>query len=153
MAARSEVEPNNKLTETTSIELPSVVYGKLAKSEDLDTYRIQLKRGQTLVASVLAHRPLRSPMDAVIQLVDARGNVIFQTDDDRGLDPQCIYKADADRELFLRIFAFPEVPNSTIGYAGAESFIYVIRMTTDSFVDHVLPLVVSSDDSGVQTVP
>jgi hypothetical protein len=153
IAATSEVEPNNKIVEATPVELPAVVYGKLAKANDLDTYRIQLKRGQTFVASAVAHRPLRSPMDAVMQLVDGRGNVIFQADDDRGLDPQLVYEADADAELFLRIFAFPEVANSTIGYAGAESFIYAIRLTTDAFVDHALPLVVSAAHSGIATVP
>ncbi len=153
MTGAAEVEPNNKIREATSVELPAVVYGKLAKSEDLDTYRIRLKRGQTFVASVLAHRPLRSPMDAVLQLVDARGHVIFQTDDERGLDPQIVYEAVDDTEIFVRIFAFPEVANSTIGYAGAESFIYTIRMTTDAFVDHVLPLVVSPNDSGATMEP
>ena len=153
IAATSEVEPNNKIIEATPVELPAVVYGKLAKSNDLDTYRIKLKRGQTFVASAVAHRLLRSPMDAVMQLVDGRGNVIVQADDERGLDPQLVYEADGDAELFLRIFAFPEVANSTIGYAGAESFVYAIRLTSDTFVDHSLPLVVSADHSIVAAVP
>ncbi len=153
IAATSEVEPNNKINEATPVELPVIVYGKLAKSNDLDTYRVKLKRGQTFVASAMAHRPLGSPMDAVMQLVDGRGNVIVQADDDRGLDPQLVYQADEDAELSLRIFAFPEVANSTIGYAGAESFVYTIRLTSDAFVDHALPLVVSADHSSVISVP
>jgi len=153
IATTSEVEPNNKLIEATPVELPAVVYGKLAKSNDLDTYRVKVKRGQTFVASVVAHRLLRSPMDAVMQLVDDRGNVIVQADDDRGLDPQLVYEADDDAELFLRIFAFPEVANSTIGYAGAESFVYTIRLTGGAFVDHALPLVVSADHPSPATVP
>ncbi len=152
-AGKAEVEPNDKINEATAIPLPAIAHGKLAKSGDVDTYRIQLKQGQTFVASVLAHRPLRSPMDAVLQLTDARGNVIFQTDDERGLDPQLVYDADKDQDLFVRIFAFPEVPNSTIGYAGAESFIYAIRMTTDAYVDHVLPLVASRNDSELGAIP
>ena len=90
IAATSEVEPNNKIIEATPVELAAVVYGKLAKSNDLDTYRVKLKRGHTFVASAVAHRLLRSPMDAVMQLVDGRGNVIVQADDDRGLDPQLV---------------------------------------------------------------
>lgn len=153
IAATSEVEPNNKIIEATPVELPAVVYGKLAKSNDLDTYHVNLKRGQTFVASAVAHQPLRSPMDAVMQLVDGRGNVMVQADDDRGLDPQLVYEADEDADLFLRIFAFPEVANSTIGYSGAESFVYAIRLTSDAFVDHALPLVVSADASSVASVP
>jgi hypothetical protein len=63
-----------------------------------------------------------------------------------------LYEAKEDAELFLRIFAFPEVATSTIGYAGAESFVYMIRVTNDAFVDHVLPLVVPADDSSVRSV-
>ena len=136
-----EVEPNEKLDEATAVELPAVVYGRLAKSNEMDTYRVQLKKGQTFIAATLAHRPLRSPMDAVMQLVDEHGNVIMQADDDRGIDPQIVYLAQEDRVLFVRIFAFPEVPTGTIGYAGGESFVYAIRLTGDAYIDHVLPLV------------
>lgn len=144
-----EVEPNQKIEEATPLDLPAVVYGRLNKANDIDTYRVHVKKGQTFVASVLAHRPLRSPMDAVMQLVDPRGNVISQADDDRGIDPQLIHFAEEDRELLVRIFAFPEVPTGTIGYAGAASFVYTIRMTNDGYVDHVLPLVQPLDASGI----
>lgn len=146
-ATLEEVEPNQKIDEATAVELPAVVYGRLAKSNDIDTYRVHLKKGQTFVASTLAHRPLGSPMDAVMQLVDQQGNVIAQADDDRGIDPQLVYLAEEDRELFVRIFAFPEVPTGTIGYAGSASFVYAIRMTNDVYVDHVLPLVQPLDSS------
>lgn len=148
-ATTEEVEPNQKIEEATRLDLPAVVYGRLNKANDIDTYRVHLKKGQTFVASVLAHRPLRSPMDAVMQLVDPRGNVIAQADDDRGIDPQLIHFAEEDRELLVRIFAFPEVPTGTIGYAGAASFVYTIRMTNDGYVDHVLPLVQPLDASAV----
>ena len=140
-ATLEEVEPNQKIAEATAVTLPMGVYGRLAKSNEIDTYRIQVTKGQTFVATTFAHRPLGSPMDAVMQLVDEQGNVIAQADDDRGIDPQLVYVADEDRELFVRIFAFPEVPTGTIGYAGSSTFVYTIRMTNDAYVDHVLPLV------------
>ena len=86
-------------------------------------------------------------MDAVLQLVDVRGNVILQSDDVRGIDPQLVYDAGEDAELIVRLFAFPETPNSTIGYAGAASFVYLLRVTTGPFVDHVSPLVVPAEES------
>lgn len=136
-----EVEPNQKIKEATAVNLPAIVYGRLATGNDVDTYRIHVRKGQSFVASTLAHRPLQSPMDAVMQLVDQHGNVIAQADDDHGIDPQLVYLADEDRDLYVRIFAFPEVPTGTIGYAGAASFVYAIRMTDDVYVDHVLPLI------------
>ncbi len=152
MTAVAEVEPNQKISEATAVNSPTVVYGRLAKSNDIDTFRVNLKKGQTFIASMLAHRPLQSPMDAVMQLVDQRGNVLAQADDDRGLDPQLVYEASEDRELFVRTFAFPETPNSTIGYAGSDSFVYAIRMTNDVFVDHALPLVVPPNHSPSNSV-
>jgi hypothetical protein len=133
----SETEPNDKRSEANPIELPIVVAGRLAKGGDSDAYRVSLKAGQTLVVSATANQVLKSPMDAVLQLTDLRGNVLLHSDDARGLDPQIVFAADSDQELLIRIFAFPETPNSTIGYAGSASFIYTLDVTTGPFVDHV----------------
>ncbi len=140
-----EIEPNNNIAAAAKVDLPNVVVGRLEKSGDVDSFRVAVRRGQTLVVSATAHRLLRSPMDAVLQLVDLQGNVIVQSDDVRGIDPQIVYQVKDDAELLVRIFAFPETPDSTIGFAGAASFAYVLRVTTDAFLDHALPLVVGSD--------
>lgn len=139
-AVCEESEPNERATEATRISLPCVVAGRLSKSGDVDMFRIQGKAGHTIVLSVIANRVLKSPMDAVAQLLDRDGNVIEQVDDRRGMDPQIVYRCKQDGDLFLRLFAFPETPNSTIGYSGSASFVYAIRMTDGPFVDHVLPL-------------
>lgn len=141
IAPLAETEPNNDADSSMKLELPSVVVGKLGKSGDVDSFRIEGRAGQTLVVSAIAHRGLRSPMDAVLQLVDLKGNVLFQSDDARGLDPQIVFEIQEDGPLLARIFAFPETPNSTIGFAGASSFVYMLRITTGPFLDHALPMV------------
>ncbi|MGB7345248.1 MAG: serine protease [Pirellulaceae bacterium] len=133
-----EVEPNDKPTEAAELKLPAVVVGKLHKNGDVDVYQVSLQAGQTLVASVTAHQILRSPMDGVLQLTDLDGNVILQSEDVRGIDPQIVYQAESNQHVLLRIFAFPEVPTGTVGFAGADSFVYAIDVTTGLFVDHVL---------------
>ncbi len=143
--ATPEVEPNNKIADATNVESVSVIYARLEKNGDVDTYRMNAKKDETFVLSVIAHRFLRSPMDMVLQLVDKQGNVLAQVDDVCGMDPQLVYTADEDMELFGRVFAFPETPNSTISYAGAASFVYQLRVTNQSFVDHTLPLVAVSN--------
>lgn len=140
-----EAEPNNKISEAISVSSPAVVSGRLEKSGDLDTYRIRANAGQTLIVSLVANRVLRAPMDAVLQLVDGAGNVLLQTDDDIGIDPQLVFSTTTDGDRFIRVFAFPETPNSTIGYAGDASFVYVMRITTDGMLDHVLPLMTGSE--------
>lgn len=145
----TETEPNGMLEEATPVELPQLISGRLAKSGDVDTFRITPRLGGTLVVSVTAHQVLRSPMDTVLQLVDQRGNVLQQSDDARGTDPQIIYDVEREGDLFVRVFAFPETPNSTIGFAGSSSFVYVLAVTQDAFVDHVLPLTGSADSSEI----
>lgn len=140
-----EVEPNDQLSNATSSELPFAVAGKLEKSGDVDVFKVKLSAGQTLVAQVIANRILKSPMDAVLQLTDAKGNVLFQADDVRGLDPRIVHTTKEAGEYFLRVFAFPETPNSTIGFAGASNFAYVIESTAGPYLESVIPLALSAN--------
>ncbi|QDV47050.1 hypothetical protein Enr13x_69590 [Stieleria neptunia] len=137
IAVTRETEPNDKRDDAHRVTLPAVVAGRLAKGGDSDAYRVSLKAGQQLVASVTANQLLQSPMDAVLQLTDLRGNVLAQVDDVRGLDPQLVYQCEADQDVLVRLFAFPETPNSTVGFSGSSSFIYVCEMTTGPFLDHL----------------
>jgi len=141
VATIAEVEPNNDPDKATRIDLPAACFGKLEKNGDVDCFAISATGGQTLVASVIANRVLNSPMDAVLQLVDRRGNVLAQNDDGRGIDPQIVFTVPKDGEFMLRLFAFPLVPNSTIGFAGGADFVYRIGVTTGPVIDHSLPLV------------
>lgn len=141
----TETEPNNRLDESNQSPLPALIAGRLEKSGDVDSYSVRLTAGQTLVASVRANQLLSAPMDAVLQLVDSRGNVLAQSDDVRGLDPQIVFSSDADFEGHVRVFAFPETPNSTIGFTGNASFVYLLRLTTDAIIDHTIPLLITDD--------
>jgi hypothetical protein len=129
-------EPNDALEKATKLSLPTTVAGRLEKSGDVDSFRFSLGKGQRLVASVTANQVLRSPMDAVLQLTDLDGNVLAQSEDERGLDPQLVFETDQDREVVLRMFAFPETPNSSIRFSGASSHVYTIDVTTGPFIDH-----------------
>jgi hypothetical protein len=40
----------------------------------------------------------------------------------------------------VRTFAFPATPNSSINFAGGDTFVYRLTLTTDAFVDAALPL-------------
>jgi hypothetical protein len=145
-AVTVEQEPNNGLNEAEKVELPAVVSGRLHRSGEVDTFRVSVQAGERFVASVIGNQILRSPMDAVLQLADLQGSVLSQSDDVRGLDPQLVYQPDHDAELAVRVFAFPSTPNSTIGFAGASTFLYQLQMTTGPFLDHVSPIVMR--DSG-----
>jgi hypothetical protein len=144
-----EAEPNDAPGKPQAIAGNVVVNGRLAKSGDVDGFAISLKQGQTLVASLQAHHILGSPMDAVLQiceLLERRGKpeafVVAQNHDTIGLDPQQLWTAKRDGNYLVRVFTFPSEPDSTIGFAGRDSFIYRLTLTTGGFADHALPLAV-----------
>jgi len=141
VAISMEVEPNNGLGDATRIDLPAVCGGKLEKNGDLDCFVVAATAGQTMVASVMANRVLDAPMDSVLQLVDKSGNVLAQSDDARGIDPRIVFDVPRDGDYVLRLFAFPLVPNSTIGFAGGAEYVYRMHVTTGPLIEHVLPLV------------
>jgi len=135
-----EIEPNDELTAATQIAQSSIVNGRLEKSGDVDGFAIEMKAGQTLVASLDANQTFGSPMDAVLQICSADGFVLAQNDDQRGVDPQIAFVAPRDGSYVARTFAFPLTPNSSIAFAGGSTFIYRLTLTTGGFVDHVFPL-------------
>jgi len=138
---QAEAEPNEKLSDAQKCELPSLtINGVLAKSGDVDTYQVKLKKGQTLVASQTANEQLGSPMDGVLQILNHRGTVLAQNDDTLWFDPRIIFTAPEDGTYYVRTFAFPADPNSSIRFAGAASYIYRMTLTTGPFLDHSFPL-------------
>ncbi len=139
-AITAEAEPNEGLRQATPATLPTTAVGRLEKNGDVDMWKVTLREGDQMFASVIAHEMLQSPMDAVLQLVDRRGLVLAQAEDSIGLDPQLIYTAKQDGDYFVRVFSFPETPTGTIGFAGGASFVYALRLATGPLLDHVFPL-------------
>ncbi len=88
----------------------------------------------------MAEQWLGSPMDGVLQVVSERGFVLAQDNDHAGLDPQVTFKVPEDGTYTVRLFAFPAVPDSSIGFAGGEQFRYRLTLTTGPFLDHAWPL-------------
>jgi Bacterial pre-peptidase C-terminal domain len=144
-----EKEPNDDPKKPHVLGKPNVVVnGRLDKPGDVDTFGVTLAKGQTLVASLEAHRTLRSPMDGVLQVLSPAGFVLEQNDDYHGLDPQIAFTAPKDGDYLVRVFAFPAVPDATIRFAGKENFVYRLTLTTGPFVDYAYPLAVSRSAPG-----
>ncbi|WP_197444376.1 PPC domain-containing protein [Maioricimonas rarisocia] len=135
-----EEESNNRLDEAKEpLATPVLVNGILNKSGDIDTYAIELKAGSTFVASIESHRSLATPADPVLQLLSPDGFVIEQNDDHHGFDPQIVHAVQQDGTYYVRVFAFPATPNSTINFAGSNDYVYRLTLTIGPFVDHVVP--------------
>jgi hypothetical protein len=158
-----ESEPNDAPDKPQTVEPRFVLNGKLNKSGDVDGYRVELKAGETLVASLEANSVLGSPMDAIMQvcqLVERPGGQLSarqieayplaQDHDAVGLDPQIAFTAPHAGAYLVRVFAFPATPDSSIRFAGGDDYIYRLTLTTGPFLDHARPLAVPREESIVQ---
>lgn len=140
----AEKEPNNAPDSAQKLNATRIVInGKLEKGADVDVFAVELKKGQTFVAAMEAHRHLRSPMDGVLQILDANGIVLAQGNDHFGYDPLIAYEVPRDGSYFVRAFAFPTTPDSTVRFAGSDKFIYRLTLTDGPFVDHAFPPVIA----------
>ena len=147
-----EVEPNDDVAHAQPIALPNLVNGQLQKNGDVDLFAVTLKKGQTLVAALDAHFPFRSPMDAVLQIVSKSGFVLEQNHDHRGLDPLIAFTAPDDSTYYVRLFAFPSSPDSSIHFAGGVNYVYRLTLTTEAYADFAFPLAVNRDKPGSVSV-
>lgn len=144
-----EKEPNDKPSDAQLLTESSTVNGKLGKGGDVDQYSIQLKKDDRLIVAVQANQVLGTPMDAILQVTDAKGFILAQNDDGRLLDPMVVFTAPSEGTYTVRVFAFPLTPNSTIGFAGADNFLYRLTMTTSPFLDHAFPDLESEGQSSL----
>lgn len=135
-----EQEPNDSIDEAQVLDLSAIVVnGRLEKKADADSFAIHLKRGQTLVAHLVANEILGSPMDGILQMSSRDGAILEQNHDTRGADPRLVFTAPSTDTFIVRCFAFPKRPSWIIGFDGAENYVYRLTLTTQGFVDHLYP--------------
>lgn len=121
------------------VEPPVVLNGQIMPGE-VDRFRLQLKRGQRLVARVAARRLIPYLADAVpgwfqatLRLRDGGGGEVAYNDDFRfDPDPALLYEVPADGVYYLEV--------SDAIYRGREDFVYRIAVGELPFVTSVFPL-------------
>lgn len=143
IAEQNEAEPNDGLQKLQPVSaLPLVLNGVLEKRGDVDTFAVDLDERQVLVAAVEANQYLRSPVDTTVQVLSAGGTVVAQMMDVAGLDPVIEFPVPGAGRYYVRVFGFPETPDSTIGFAGSESFVYRLTLCTSGWLKATKPLAV-----------
>jgi hypothetical protein len=144
-----EQEPNDSIEQAQRLDLAAVVVnGRLQEKADADAFAVQLERGQTLVADLLANEILGSSMDAILQVSSMDGAILEQNHDTRGLDPRIVFTAPSTDTFVVRCFAFPKVGDWIIGFDGGESYVYRLTLTTQGFVDYLYPPVWNASQPG-----
>jgi Bacterial pre-peptidase C-terminal domain len=80
-----EKEPNDGFREAQPMEYGKTVLGAIGQEGDVDVFRLNGKAGRSIVAEVRAAK-LGSPLDSLLTLYDARGQVVALNDDAPGPD-------------------------------------------------------------------
>ncbi len=75
-----EKEFDDTVEDAQRIDLPKIINGRIEKPGDIDVFQFQGHAGDEVVAEVFARR-LNSPLDSLLRLTDASGNVLEWNDD------------------------------------------------------------------------
>ncbi len=141
---QAEVEPNDGATSAQRLgSLPAEVNGRLEKSGDVDSFSVDLRAGQTLLARLEAYT-LQSPLDPVLRVIDPRGvQVAWNHDEVRSLDPLLTWRAETDGPHVVQVFGFAYPADSDLRFSGGPKSVYRLLLTTDPVARHAWPLGVS----------
>ncbi len=121
---------------TTLISLPITINGRIYPKNDFDDWQIKLNKGEVIAAFVSAEK-LGSPLDAQLEVLNAKGEIIADNDDASGIDPELEFKAPEQGIYIIRI-------RESAG-KGGPSHIYRLTITKNPRIKTVFPLGGKSD--------
>jgi hypothetical protein len=100
-----EAEGDNDFGHATQVkeEIPFALNGIISKPGETDYFRFHARKGRPLDVRVYA-RALRSPLDSVILLYNAKGNQIAVNDDSGGPDSYLRFTPPADGDYAIGIY-------------------------------------------------
>ncbi len=100
--------------------LPVTVSGQIRKIEEIDRYQFRASKTGPVTVELTA-RQLKSPLHAMLKIVDSKGRIVVDTADTAGRDLQFTFAAQADESYVLSIH--------DLDYAGDRSYVYRLTMT------------------------
>jgi len=113
------------------VRLPVTINGRIFPRQDIDLWSFSARKGQTITGVVAAAR-IGSPLDARLEVLDARGKVLADNDDALGNDPRVRFTAPQDGVYQVRI--------QDVALQGGPAYVYRLTLTADAYVDYVYPL-------------
>ncbi|HEY1122930.1 MAG TPA: PPC domain-containing protein, partial [Haloferula sp.] len=130
----AETEPNPGAKQATKLpELPCAAHGVIGENGDVDFLSFTAKKGENLTVKVLA-REIRSPLDPVLSIRDAKGKNLANNDDQGGPDSILQWTAPEDGE-------YSAVIRDQLKRGGPD-FTYRLEITRrDPVVAATLPVV------------
>jgi hypothetical protein len=117
----NETEPNDDFTKANAaVAWPVAFNGIIEKVGDVDHFRFRAKRGDVIDVQSFAFR-LGSPVDTVVAVLDARGELVAANDDDDTHDSRVEVTIPADGEYFVRV--------TDKRKQGGPAFVYRVELT------------------------
>jgi hypothetical protein len=156
LSETSEKEPNNTLAAAQKVALPILINGRINRPDDWDVFEFAGKSNETVVAEVFARR-LDSPLDSVLKLTDAAGNLLAFNDDHEDLAAGInTHQADSYLSATLPADGRYFVHLGDTARQGGEEYGYRLRLSAPrpDFELRVVPssLSLRSNSSGTLTV-
>jgi hypothetical protein len=98
-----EAEPNNDVAHASAAaDVPVAFNGIISEKGDVDWFRFKAKKDQQLDVNIYARR-IRSGLDPILVICDAKGNGIASNDDSAGPDSYLRFAVPADGEYTLYV--------------------------------------------------
>jgi hypothetical protein len=132
-------EPNDALEQAQALtEWPITVNGRLNKEGDTDSFQVSLEPGQWLVATVDAYS-LDSPVDPLLQLLDAAGTQVAFNHDRHELDPALMFQSPQAATYTLQLSAFAFPPKADIRLTGGDDCVYRLILHKGPVGNYLFP--------------
>ncbi len=117
-----EAEPNDASAQASvGGTAPCAMNGIIEKPGDIDYFKFTAKAGQQLDIRVYARKPLRSPLDSVLYVLNAQGAGLAGNDDSAGPDSYLRFGVPADGEY--QIYVHDQLK------AGGPTYVYRVEIT------------------------
>ena len=118
----NEQEPNDEIkTVTNLVAAPAAMHGIIERPGDADYFKFSAKKGQQVDIRVIARKPLRSPLDAILTIHNDKGGAVANNDDTGGPDSFVRFAVPADGDYFVSI-------RDQLKLGGPE-FVYRVEVT------------------------
>jgi hypothetical protein len=118
-----EKESSIGFQEAQTVQSGQWIRGTVRSAGEVAVFRITGKKGQTLVAEVIAHRR-RSLLDSLLTLYDANRNIVAENDDANDTDSLVRRVLPADGDYFLAL-------TDATGHGG-PGYPYLLSMTLNA---------------------
>lgn len=98
-----EAEPNDTLQQATAATSPGALNGIIEKPGDVDFFKFTAKAGQQYDIRTFARNVLRSPLDSVMNVLNAQGGKLAGNDDSGGPDSYLRFGVPADGDFYITV--------------------------------------------------